>query len=132
MQHDMKIFLISILLFMCLSIYYISYVYKDCVKEKSYKIILLIFLHVIISVFSYTGIFYQNKVIIVLYFYFLLTLLFHWLTNDGKCFLTQYKNNFCGMSKHTQYDVINKTFGKVFTHILLIIPICIAVYKISN
>ena len=132
MKHDSKIFLISIPIFISLSLYYILNVYNKCIKEKKYEIILLIFTHVLISVFSYTGILYENKIINIIYLYFLIAIIIHWITNNGKCFLTQYKNDICNLPKSEKYDIINRTLGLEFSHMLLFIMICITIYKLSG
>jgi len=131
MKHDSKIFLLSIPIFISLSLYYILDVYNTCIKEKTYKIIFLIFAHVLISVFSYTGIFYQNKLITILYLYFLIGIVMHWITNYGKCYLTQYKNNICTLPESEKYDIVNRFIGVEFSHFLLFIMICITIKKLS-
>lgn len=130
-KHDSKVFLLSIPIFIFLSLYYLLDVYNTCVKEKTYKIILLIFAHVFISVFSYTGIFYKNKIITILYLYFLITIVMHWITNDGKCILTQYKNNMCNLPESEKYDIVNRTLGIEFSHTLLFIMVLVTVYKLT-
>ena len=131
MKHDLKIFLLSIPIFISLLLYYIINVYNKCIKEKKYDIILLIFIHVLISVFSYTGILYQNKIINIIYLYFLLTIIIHWMTNNGKCYLTQYKNHICKLPKSEKYDIVNRSLGLEFSNVLLFIVLCITVYKLS-
>ena len=117
MNYDLKILIVTSILFIGFIIYDIRVTYNNCLK-RNLSIIPPIVLHRIISVFMYTGWLYENEILLWVYLVFILCILLHWGTNKSKCILTQIENAICNFPPSRKYDLFYKLFGGKYYYLI--------------
>lgn len=143
MKYDLKILIILFILAFLIFLYD-SYLgeNKDCLKEKPpfiyIQILVLQYMHHIISIFIQLGWLFNNKYVLLFYILFTISVILHWKTNDDKCFLTVIYNRLCGYNDKKVFNEFSGIIGlkkyKIWTdyitYILMILYMVIALYKI--
>lgn len=143
MIYDLKILIILIIIAFIIFLYD-SYLgeNKDCLKEKPpfiyIQILVLQYIHHIISLFLTLGWLFNNKYILIFYILFIIIVILHWNMNGDKCFLTVIYNRLCGYDDTKLFNEISGIIGlkkyKIWTdyitYVLMILYILIALYKI--
>lgn len=103
-------------------------------KNKSFKVILLIFLHRLYYTFLYYGWIFDNKILLIIYLFLIIFTYIHWLTNDWKCKQTEIENDLCKYDKYMYFDYIYLTFNeniaKIISNIYIISIIITIFYKL--
>jgi len=86
----------------------------------------LLYFHHVVNIYIYIGGILFNPLYHLL---FLLFTILHWITNDNKCFLTEYTNSFCypEVEEYKQFNDFIKMIGfqdkypKISYYVLLIL-----------
>ena len=141
MKYD--IFILLILLLFSLFIFYIDMntdIMKDCLNKKTTysSIIIITLLHHILQIFANFGWLFNNKIILTIYVLAPFIVIIHWLTNDGKCVLTQLYNKQCSLPDERKFNDIYNIVGfkkydiweDYLHYIYLSMAIIITIYKL--
>jgi hypothetical protein len=109
---------------------------NKCLKEikdikDRFKLIVILIIHHIISVFGHFGWIINNRQFLISYVLFVTGVFIHWMM-DGGCFVTVLFNNICGY-KHYEYfhDIFYFLNLKQLSPILMGLGLLIAVYKLA-
>lgn len=89
----------------------------------------LLFIHHIVSVYIYLGVFMFNPLYHLL---FICIVLIHWITNNNKCQLTTITNKYCGNPKNYKFqDLVKKlNMNNIHKNIHYFILFCIIILDI--
>lgn len=89
----------------------------------------LLFIHHIVSVYIYLGVFMFNPLYHLL---FICIVLIHWITNNNKCHLTTITNKYCGNPKNYKFqDLVKKlNMNNIHKNIHYFILFCIIILDI--
>lgn len=95
-------------------------------------------LHYLITFFIIFGCMSNDYSVLTVHFYFNIIVILHWLTNNNKCFLSDYDNQ--GENGYTQ-ELLEKVFGlcisnpttlNSITYMIVIIPLYITYSKLKE
>ncbi len=156
-KYDLKLVWLMLIL---TSIVFILNVYKNtktinCFTNQSVInkiiIVLITLIHIVVLLFIFCGWLFFNKNILLVYLVFQICLILHWITNDGKCKLSQIVNNICkfedslifydnstllidfvnfvGISKLNKYKYCSNDYLFIYFYIT---SFCIAFYKLQK
>lgn len=134
-SYDMNVLKFICMLMIILTIVDINIRYKECIKKDMWKIVPTMLLHRIIMIFIYFGWLFNDKRILKFYLIFFGVIVIHWLTNNFRCFLTQYEQKVCDFPKDQYYDYFYQIFEKhtatIIANFLKFSIACIVVYKLN-
>lgn len=103
-------------------------------KNKSLKVILLIFFHRLYYTFLYFGWIFDNKTVLILYLFLVMFTYIHWFTNNWKCKQTEIENNLCKYDNYMYFDYVylnfNKNTANILSNMYIIIIMIIIFYKL--
>ena len=71
----------------------------------------ILFIHHVIVIFANFGWLSNTKSVLWLYFFAPLIVVCHWLTNDNRCFLTEWHNQVCHRDRDTMFNDIYMMVG---------------------
>ena len=124
--------------------------YKNCFNRtvdqdifnslSSLKSNSLLFLHHLLNIFANFGWITTSKPILYLYIFAPIVTAFHWITNNGKCSLTEDYNRLCGLPTDLPFnDVFNligfkkyPLWNTVGHYLYLLISLIICMFKIMH
>ena len=105
---------------------------------KKISILEFLFLHHVLAVYLYFGWLSSSKFYLEIYVGLVLVIIFHWMTNNQKCILTQIINWYCGYNDHEWFHDIfwitgikSKTWFNTFIYTYLTFGVILSLVKIS-
>ena len=105
----------------------------SCLTKKP-AIVIVVYLHTIIILFTYLGWIFNNKYILVFYLLFLAGIMIQWALNDWRCFVTNIENNVCEFENYQYsdyfYRIFDKSLAPIMAYMVRILVIIIVIYKL--
>jgi hypothetical protein len=105
---------------------------------KKFSMLEFLFLHHLLAVILYFGWLSESKLFLEFYVLLVLLIVFHWMTNDQMCILTQIINWFCGIDEREPFHDIfwltgmkDQNWFNSFIYTFLIFGFIISLIKIS-
>lgn len=144
---DLNVFYILLILFIIvMSIDITTESVTTCMNNNPCRVnevVMTLLIHHALDIFLYFGWLFSNKWILRVYLMIPVALCIHWITNDGKCWLSQMYNSQCGLEDGLQsFNGFFKMFNmrtNVFCHdkycnqsIIVTFGICVAIYKLCR
>lgn len=113
--------------------------YKITPSLRAFGMLEFLYLHHLLAVILYFGWLSPSKIFLGFYILLVIIIIFHWMTNNQKCILTQIINRYCNYDDnerfHDLFYILNlksKSWFDMFMYIYLFLAFVLSLYKISK